>query len=71
MSFVHPALLLLLIPLALFVVWYWRVTYRQAALLIKAASLAAVLFALAEPSVTMPETKAGVVALVDTSASIT
>ncbi len=71
MNFTHPVLLLLLIPLALFVLWSWRVTHRRAALLLKAASLAAILLAFAEPSVLMPQTKTGLVALVDTSGSIT
>ncbi|MBV9304061.1 MAG: VWA domain-containing protein [Acidobacteriaceae bacterium] len=44
---------------------------RYLMLAMKGASLVAILFALAEPTATLPETKTGAVILADTSASIT
>jgi Ca-activated chloride channel homolog len=71
MTFGHPWLLLLvLLPLA-WAAAEWRRAARPLRLLLKALSFAAVLVALAEPTITLPETKTGAVILVDTSASIT
>ena len=71
MTFVHPWLLLLvLVPLA-WMVATWRFTPRHANLILKGLSFTAIFIALAEPTLTMPETKTGAVVLVDTSASIT
>jgi Ca-activated chloride channel homolog len=71
MTFVHPwALLLVPLPL-LWLAYFWRRVTRHLTLILKALSLAAILLALAEPTVTLPETKTGTVVLVDASASIT
>jgi Ca-activated chloride channel family protein len=70
MTLVHPLFLLLLLLPAAFLAYEWRQTTRKLSLILKAASFAAVALALAEPTIRMPETKAGVVVLVDTSASI-
>jgi Mg-chelatase subunit ChlD len=70
MSF-DRAWVLLLTPLPLlWVALTWRNTERRIGLLLKAASLLAVLLALAEPRMNTFETKVGAVVLVDTSASI-
>lgn len=71
MTLVHVWLLLLVpIPLA-WVAWCWRSSSRHLTLVLKGLSLAAIFAALAEPTITMPETKTGAVVLVDTSGSIT
>ena len=70
MTFVHPfALLLVALPLA-YVVYEWPRTTRRTALCLKMLSFAAIFLAFSEPAIRMPETKTGVVALVDTSDSI-
>jgi len=67
MTFVHPfALLLVALPLA-YVVYEWPRTTRRTALCLKMLSFAAIFLAFSEPAARMPETKTGVVALVDTS----
>jgi Ca-activated chloride channel homolog len=72
MSFVHPwALLFAAVLLLLWFLYSWRRSTRHARLLLKSASFAAVILALAEPVITMPETKTGAVVLVDTSGSVT
>ena len=71
MTFAHPLLLLLLPLLLLWVVWFWRIGSRRLSLMLKAASFAAIVLALAEPVIRMPETKMAAVILVDTSTSIT
>jgi Ca-activated chloride channel homolog len=66
------AWLLLVAPWPLFwIAVSWRSAARRGTLLLKGLSFVAVLLALAEPSITLPETKTGLVILVDTSASIT
>ncbi|MFL6353548.1 MAG: VWA domain-containing protein [Bryobacteraceae bacterium] len=71
MTFVH-SWLLLLVPLPLFWLAYaWRTVTRPLALTLKALSFSAILLALAEPTITLPQTKTGAVVLLDTSASIT
>ena len=71
MNFVHPwALPLVLLPLG-WIGYSWSVTARRSTLLLKALSFCAILLALAEPTLTLPETKTGLVALVDTSKSVT
>lgn len=71
MSFGHPwALLIALVP----IVWTarsWGRTTRHPGLLVKGLSLAAILCALSEPTISMPETRTGALVLVDTSLSIT
>ncbi len=70
MTLGHSWLVLLaLVPLA-WIAYAWRLTSRTLPLLLKGLSLSAILFALAEPSITLPETKIAEVVLVDTSASI-
>jgi Ca-activated chloride channel homolog len=69
-TFAHPWLLLLILAPLGWAVREWPVSARRLNMVMKAASFAAILLALAEPSVTMPETKTGAVVLVDTSASI-
>ncbi len=62
-------LLFLLLPAA----WMWfelRKTGRTVALLLKTLAFAAIVLALAEPKLTLPETKMAVAVLVDTSDSI-
>lgn len=62
-------LALALLPLA-YLIYEWRSGGRRLALVLKVASLLAIVAALSEPTITMPETKTGVVVLVDTSGSI-
>ena len=50
--------------------WEWRRSGRRGALLLKAGALMAILLALAEPVLTIQETKVAVAILADTSASI-
>jgi Ca-activated chloride channel family protein len=57
------------VPLA-WLLFEWRRTSRRSALVLKALSLAAILFALAEPRLNVSETKVAVAVLVDTSASV-
>ncbi|MEX2261791.1 MAG: VWA domain-containing protein [Bryobacteraceae bacterium] len=62
-------LLLCWLPLA-WAAWDWRRSPRRTALVLKALALAAVLLALAEPRLTVFESKVAVALLVDTSASV-
>ncbi len=50
--------------------WEWRRQPRRASLCLKAATMAAVILALAEPSMTYRERKVALAVLVDTSASV-
>jgi Ca-activated chloride channel family protein len=70
MTFVHPWWLWLLLAPIAWVALSWRSTARRLPLILKVASFAAVLIALAEPTMPLPRTKVGAVVLVDTSASI-
>src|SRR5882757_5179737 len=71
MNFVHPwALLLVLLPLG-WIAYAWNDTARRSTLVLKALSFCAIVIALAEPTLTLPETKTGLVVLVDTSKSVT
>ncbi|HWQ54966.1 MAG TPA: VWA domain-containing protein [Bryobacteraceae bacterium] len=70
MTFDRPwVLLFVLLPLA-WAAWEWRRSGRRGALLLKAASIAAVLAALAQPVMTIHETKVALGILVDTSSSM-
>ncbi len=60
---------LLILPLT-WIVWEWRRQPRRAHLLLKAAMIAAVILALAEPSITVRERKVALAVLADTSASV-
>lgn len=71
MTFAHPWPLLLVLAPIVWLVREWPTNTRRLSLVLKAGSFAAILAALAEPNITMPETKTGAVVLVDTSASIT
>lgn len=57
------------LPLA-WAAWEWTRTRRRLALCLKAFSLLAILFALAEPRLKVNETRVAVAVLVDTSASV-
>ena len=71
MSFERPWILLLgLLPI-LWAALYYRRTPQKKGLLLKAGALLAITLALAEPRLTVPQTKMAVAVLVDTSASIT
>ncbi|HUD99058.1 MAG TPA: VWA domain-containing protein [Bryobacteraceae bacterium] len=70
MTFAHPWLIpLVLVPL-LWAAWEWRNSARRGSVAVKAAAIAAILLALAEPRVTFYESKVAVVILADTSASV-
>lgn len=71
MTFAHLWVLLLLVLPVAWMAFEWRTVARPLPLLLKGMSFAAVLLALAEPSITLPEAKTGALILVDTSASIT
>ena len=59
----------LLLPLA-WALFEWRRTRRVTALVVKTLSFLAIVLALAEPTLTVPQTKVAVAVLVDTSASV-
>jgi len=63
------ALLFLVLPLG-WLAWEWRRQSRHAHLCLKTAMLAAVILALAEPSISIREHKVALAVLADTSASI-
>ncbi len=70
MTFLHPWLApFAVLPFA-YVVWAWRRTARRPGLVLKALSVSAILLALSEPVLTVPETRTATVVLVDTSDSI-
>ena len=71
MTFLHPIALLLLPLPVLWAALSFRGSRRRLALAIKALTFIAILSALAQPIVVLPETKTGAVVLVDTSHSIT
>ena len=62
-------LLFLLLPLG-WMFLEWRRTRRITALILKALAFLAIVLALAEPTLTVPQTKMAVAVLVDTSASV-
>lgn len=70
MTFTHPLFLTLLLLPAAWVVWFWHSRAGRISLLLKATSLVAVILALAEPVITLPQTKTAAAVLVDTSGSI-
>src|SRR5437763_6122287 len=51
--------------------WEWRSSGRRASLVLKVATFLSILLALAQPRITIYETKVALAMLVDTSASIT
>lgn len=70
MSFSQPLFLFLALAACAWIAYSWKTALRKSALVLKGLSLAAIALALAEPKVTMPRTKTGVVVLADTSSSI-
>ena len=64
MSFGHTWVLLIAWLPALWVYWEWRDSARRTALVLRAAGLVAVLLALAEPRLTVHETKVAAAILV-------
>jgi Ca-activated chloride channel family protein len=70
MTFDYPWLLPLAAAPLIWVAWEWRNSARRVALLLKAAALAAILLALAQPRVTIYQSKVALAILVDTSASV-
>jgi len=70
MTFAHPWLISLALAPLIWAAWEWRNSARRAGLAIKAAALAAILLALAEPRLTFYESKVALAILVDTSASV-
>ena len=70
MTFERAWVLLFLILPAAWAAWEWRLSGRRGALLLKAAAMAAVIAALAQPVLTVYETKVAVGVLVDTSSSL-
>ncbi|HTB17669.1 MAG TPA: VWA domain-containing protein [Bryobacteraceae bacterium] len=62
-------LIFLLLPLG-WMFFEWRHTRRITALLLKTLSFLAIVLALAEPTLTLPQTKMAVAVLVDTSSSV-
>lgn len=71
MTFVRPWLLLFALAPVVWAMWDWRNSTRRLALALKAASMTAILLALAEPTVHVVESKVAVALLADTSASLT
>jgi Ca-activated chloride channel homolog len=62
-------LLFLSLPIG-WLVWEWRKTRRSAALVLKGVAFIAIVLALAEPKLILPQTTMAVALLVDTSASV-
>lgn len=71
MTIGHSWVLLAIPVLLVWMVVSWRAGTRRLTLMLKVLSFGAILFALAEPAIRLPETKTGALILVDTSASIT
>jgi len=69
-SFNHPWLILPVLAPLVWAVWQWRAAPRRSALVLKAAALAAILLALAQPHLTFNQTRVAVAILADTSASV-
>jgi Ca-activated chloride channel family protein len=70
MTLAHPWLIPLALAPLLWAAWEWRNSARRAGLVLKVVALAAILLALAEPSLTFYESKVALAILVDTSASV-
>ena len=71
MTFAYPPVLLALLVPLLWVVRGWTTSARRTNLLLKAVAISTIIVALAQPVLTLPGTKTGVVVLVDTSLSVT
>ncbi len=70
MSFQYPWLALAAVLPAAWAAWEWRSSARKLALALKALCFVCVLLALAQPRISVSETRTAVAVLVDTSASI-
>lgn len=74
MSFERPWILIFAVLPILWVLWTWRRgfldTKQRIGLILKALAIVAIIAAVAEPKMTVPESKSAVAVLVDTSASI-
>lgn len=70
MTFGHPWMLLAALAPVLWAAIEWRRTPRHAALALKAAAFFSILLALAQPALTVSESKVALAILVDTSASV-
>jgi Ca-activated chloride channel homolog len=70
MSFQHPLILLFLLLPAAWAVWEWRTSSRRSNLLLKCGAFVAILLALAEPRMSVYQSKMAVALLADTSASV-
>ena len=71
MSFDHPWILVFALAPFAWAAFEWGATVRRSALLVKAATFAAIIVALAQPRVTFFDTKVAVAVLADTSRSLT
>ncbi|MBV9765532.1 MAG: VWA domain-containing protein [Acidobacteriaceae bacterium] len=71
MTFTHPWFLILIPLPLLWIALSRRAAIQQWSLLLKGLSFVSILIAMAEPVITLPETKTAVVVLADTSSSIT
>src|SRR5215470_8041235 len=60
MTFDHPLLLLLVLLPVAWAAWEWRFSSRRTALLLKAGAFAAIATALAQPRLTVYQTKVAV-----------
>src|SRR5690348_7315751 len=70
MTFEHPWVLVLLLAPLVWAWFEWRSSGRRLGLAFKAAAFAAILLALAQPKITVYESKVAVAVLADTSASL-
>ena len=70
MTFLHPLLIVLVLLPAAWVGWFWQQRVNHVSLLLKAVGLTAIILALAEPVITLPQSKTAAMVLVDTSGSI-
>jgi len=70
MTFAQPALLWLLAPWAVWLVWEWRRSQRRAGLALKSVVFLLLVLALAQPVLRVEESRMSVVAAADVSASI-
>ena len=70
MTFEHAWVLLLLLAPIGWAAWEWRVSSRRLGTLLKAGSLAAILLALAQPRITIHQSKVAAAILVDASSSV-
>jgi Ca-activated chloride channel homolog len=70
MIFERPWVLLLLVGPIVWAVWEWRASSRRLGMVLKAATFAAILLALAEPRITIYQSKVATAVLADTSASM-